>query len=66
MRAKNHNLIFFSTILYYAGSYIAGTIYAGQLILVLAVGLMAIAVFSNTGGKIPIRNRIEKSNDGAK
>lgn len=56
MRAKNHNLIFFSTILYYAGSYIAGTIYAGQLILVLAVGLMAIAVFSNTGGKIPIRN----------
>ena len=55
-KLPNQDLVFFSTVLYYAGSYIAVTIPGGQLILVLAIGLMAFAVLSNTGGKIPVKN----------
>jgi len=55
-KTRNHNLIFIATVLYYAGSYIAETIPGGQLILVVAIGLMAFAILSTTGGKIPVKN----------
>lgn len=55
-KIRNHNLIFIATILYYAGSYIAETLPGGQLILVVAIGLMAFAILSTTGGKIPVKN----------
>ena len=47
--------MFFALVLYYAGAYIAETISGGQIILVLALGLMGIAVLSETGGKLSVR-----------
>lgn len=55
-RTKNNKLIFIVTVLYYAGSYIAETLPGGQLILVFAIGLLAIAAFSSYGGIIPVKN----------
>ena len=55
-RTRNHNLIFISTLLYFVGSYISETLVGGQLILVLAVVLMAFTVISRTGGKIRVKN----------
>ena len=56
IKVKKHNLIILSTMLYYVGSYIAGTLPGGQLILVLPVGLMAFTVFTKTSGRLPVKN----------
>ena len=56
LKITNKKLILFSTALYYAGSYIAETIPGGGLILAVAIGLMAFAILSDTGGKIRIRH----------
>ena len=49
-------MIFFSAILYFAGGYVAETFARGQIILVVALGLMCLASFSITRGKLLVQD----------